>query len=181
MASSRRHKFLAPELLDEATSELAEILEEQEACVALIGGYALQLYGSPRLTGDIDVASDRMILRLPKGKHLSFGGFQTTAPNGTPVDVVIRSDGYESLYEEAIVTAREMRDIDLPVALTEYLAAMKMIPNRGKDEADLEWLIMEKKIKIRKTRDIILRHLGRYAADEFDLTVDEAKWRASRR
>ena len=52
MTSSKRHKMLAPEILDEAAIEIFDIIDEEGIRAALIGGRALQLYGSDRLTGD---------------------------------------------------------------------------------------------------------------------------------
>jgi hypothetical protein len=46
--------------------------------IALLGGFALQQYGSDRLTGDIDIAAPEVLDGLPAGKALTFGGVQTT-------------------------------------------------------------------------------------------------------
>jgi hypothetical protein len=178
--TSGRHKFLAPSILEEATAEIAILAKDERVQVALIGGYALQLYGSDRLTGDVDVAARDVIEELPYGKDLSFGGFQTKAPNGTPVDIVLRDDEYAPLYEEAISKAVRTRLSAMPVARAEHIAAMKMAAWRSKDNLDLEWLIANKKINEKKTRKIISRYLGLYAGQEFDRLVDEVRWKVSR-
>jgi hypothetical protein len=180
MTGRTRHKFLAPAVLAEATTEIAILAKDERVQVALIGGYAMQLYGSDRLTGDVDVAAYEPIEELPVGKSLSFGGFQTKAPNGAPVDIVIRDDEYAPLYEEVISKAIRTRLAAMPVARAEYIAAMKMAAWRGKDDLDLQWLIANKKINERKTRKIIAKYLGLYAADEFDRLVDEVRWKVSR-
>jgi hypothetical protein len=180
MSSSGRKRFLDPETLEEAASEVSELARDEHVRVALIGGYALQLYGSPRLTGDIDVAAEDEIEALPQGKTLSFGGFQSTAPNGTPVDLVLRDDDYTGLYEEAIRESVRMQDVAMPVARLEHIAAMKMVAGRARDDADLEWIILSGEADLSEARAIIRRHLGPYAAQEWEQLVDETKWRASR-
>ena len=140
----------------------------------------MQLYGSDRLTGDVDIAAVERLKALPRGKALSFGGEQTRAPNGVPVDLVLRNDDYASLYDEAIEQAARIRGVPVPVAKQEYLAAMKMVAGRSRDTADLEFLIASGAVSSSKARKIIRKHLGIYAADEFDRVAEEIKWRASR-
>jgi hypothetical protein len=175
------YKFLSPEKLDEAVKQVAEIAKVDRAPVALIGGYALQLYGSDRLTGDIDVIGDRRAEgMLPGGKPLSFGGAQTRAPNGVPVDLVLRDDVYANLYEEALDKSVRLKGVPMPVARPEYIAAMKLAAGRAKDMADLEWLILTKTADAKKARVVFSRTLGPYAAQEWDRLVDEVAWKTSR-
>jgi hypothetical protein len=180
--TGRAKRFLAPETLDEAVRELAVLAHANHVSIALIGGYALQLYGSSRLTGDVDVVADALIRGLPTGKPLSFGGVQTAAPNGVPVDLVLRDDDYRALYDEALENAVEL-DTPLRVVRLEYIVAMKMVAGRARDEADLEWIILESDIgrgRLSAARSIIHRHLGPYAVREFDRLVDQVEWQASR-
>jgi hypothetical protein len=182
MTSGRSRRFLAPEVLDEAVRELAAMAKDEGVSVALIGGYALQIYGSPRLTGDIDLVADAVIDALAPGEPLSFGGFQTEAPNGVPVDFVRRDDDYAPLYEEALSRATPLPDaIDLHVRVVriEYIAAMKMVAGRARDHADLEWIILRSGADLPKTRRIVKQYLGAYAAQEFDRIVEQARWKAS--
>jgi hypothetical protein len=148
--------------------------------VALIGGYALQLYGSPRLTGDLDVVVDRALEALPEIGPLSFGGYQSDTPNGVPVDVVMRNDDYAALYEEALEASFGSSESPIPVVQSEHIAAMKMVAGRGRDMADLEWLITSRTIDLAETKRIVRRHLGPYAVQEFERIVEQARWRASR-
>jgi hypothetical protein len=177
---SGRSKFLAPEVLDEAAEQVAEIAEREQVAVALCGGYALQYFGSPRLTGDIDVVADRTISGLPAGPELSFGGEKTTAPNGTPVDLIVRDDDFAELYESALEEAKQPQDVPMPVVSPEYIFAMKMVAGRARDFADIEWLIISGAIDLAKTRRIVMEHLGPYAAQEMDRLVEEAEWKAER-
>jgi len=180
MTGSSRRRFLAPEVLGEAVAEIAAIAKHEHVHAALIGGFAMQLYGSDRLTGDIDIAATERLQELPRGKRLSFGGEQTRAPNGVPVDLVLRSDDYAALYDEAIEKAGKLKGVFFPVARPEHLAAMKMVAGRTRDLSDLEFLITSGTVDVRKAKDVIRRHLGVYAAGEFGLLVEEVRWKASR-
>lgn len=177
---SRRKQFLAPEQLDRAAAELAAIATAERVHTALIGGYALQLYGSPRLTGDVDIAAEERLAALPPGKTLSFGGEQTVAPSGVPVGVVVRDDDLAPLYEDAIARATRIRGVPLPVARPEHLAAMKMASGRTLDELDLEFLLATGLADRAKTRRLVRKFLGAYGAVEFDRTADEVEWKKTR-
>lgn len=107
--TSGKRRLLSPEALDEATEQIAAIAKKEGARVALVGGLALQHYGSPRLTGDVDVVAEELLDGLRKGRQLSFGGEATKAPNGVPVDVIVRADGYAALYQEALNRAYPVR------------------------------------------------------------------------
>lgn len=181
MTSSRKRvRFLSPAELEEALREVARIAREEGVAVALIGGYAMQLYGSDRLTADLDLAANGSIEGLGEGSLLSFGGVQVRASNGVPIDLVLRSDAYERLYDEVVEKAGRAKGIPVPVARPEYLAAMKMVAGRGKDETDLEYLLASGVLDVKKTRAVILRHLGPYAVDAFERFRDEVAWRKSR-
>lgn len=181
-------KFLEPELIREALQQVGRIAAAEKAHVALAGGCAMQLYGSDRLTTDVDILSDTRLRssqkwspdRLLSGKPLSFGGEQTKAPNGVPLDIIRRDDEVQSLYEEALDKSVRIRGVPILVVQPEYLAAMKFEAQRIKDELDLAFLISSKSIDLKKTRKIIYKHLGWYAAREFDRAVDETMWKASR-
>lgn len=56
-----------------AIRKLAETAEKKQVEWALAGGIAMHLYGSPRLTKDVNVVSDNFLSL--EGKHrLTFGG-----------------------------------------------------------------------------------------------------------
>jgi hypothetical protein len=177
--TGRSKRLLAPEVLAEGADEVAELAQDSDVSVALIGGYALQLHGSPRLTGDVDVVASGPVRGLRPRKQLSFGGYQSEAPNGVPVDVVLRNDDYDDLYDEALDRSQRMRGAPMRVVTKEYLAAMKMVAGRGRDDADLEWLILSG-LNVRRTRGVIRKYLGVYAEQEFEQLVEETKWKASR-
>lgn len=175
-----RYKFLSPEVLDEAAEELYELADKDGVDVALIGGRALQLYGSTRLTGDVDFAAYEPFGDLRNEGPLTMGGFKTHTSNGTPADIVICDDDFASLYEEAVEKAVLLEGYDVPVATLEHITAIKMVANRGKDNLDFNWIVTESDVDLKKAREIVKRHLGAFAAKEFDLDVEEAVWKASR-
>jgi hypothetical protein len=179
MTSSKRHKMLAPEILDEAAIEIFDIIDEEGIRAALIGGRALQLYGSDRLTGDIDLAVTELPENLEEEKQLSFGGFQTHASNGTPVDIVARSDDFDALYDKAVEGSVYLDDYEVPVATLEFLAAIKFAATRDRDKFDFDWIVTESNVDLVEARKIVREYLGPYAAQEFDIEVAEAQWKKS--
>lgn len=178
--TSNHKRFLDPKQLENAVAEVAALAEREGIRVVLIGGFALQYYGSDRLTGDVDFAADGVLAGLPAGKALSFGGVQTQTAGGIPVDLVVRDDDYRALYEEAINKATRVEGLGVPLVLPEYLAAMKMAAARDRDALDLEFLLRARVVEQVKARQIIYRHLGPYAAQEFDRVVDEVEWKRYR-
>lgn len=179
--SSKKKTFLDPHVLEAAAEEVGQIAAREHVRVALIGGLAMQHYGSPRLTGDVDVVVTRPIEGLTSIGLLTFGGYKAVTSTDVPVDVVLRDDDYAELYSEALNTAVTMEAGPMRIVRPEYLAVMKMEAGRKRDDADLEFLITEAVIDVPKTREVVLRHLGRYAAREFTALVDETLWRLSRR
>lgn len=180
MSSGEQKKFRDPGALAEAAGQVAELAQLEGVRVALLGGLAMHLYGSDRLTGDVDFVSEGSLSSLPSGPLLSFGGVKTTAPNGVPVDLVVRSDDYAELYGEALDRAQALPEVPWLVVRPEYLAAMKMIAGRPRDENDLAHLILSGHLDLALAKAVIRRHLGPYAVTEFERTVEEVKWMASR-
>lgn len=181
MSQSKRKRFLDPAVLDAAVLEVAEVAQRAGVHLALVGGYAMQLYGSPRLTGDLDFAADSAPAKYHGMPTLSFGGIRTRTSTDVPVDIITREDDFASLYEEAVQTAQVIEGVPVPVVLPEYLAAMKMVAGRsGKDDADLEYLIRSGVVDLEKARGVIKRFLGAYAKKEFDATVALVDWKRTK-
>lgn len=178
---SSRHAFLDPKALDLAATEIVSHLPKAVA----VGGYAMHLYGSDRLTGDLDVvvarAGDIPVEWRATLKPLAFGGVRTRSTRGVPIDVIARTDDYAALYREAHRTATRMARVPIPVVRIEYLAVMKMASGRPKDEGDLTFLLGKMTLSEKKTSRVLVRkYLGLYAQEEWDLAVDEAEWRKER-
>jgi hypothetical protein len=189
MTGSNAQRPLAPQLLQEASALIGDIADRQRTRVALVGGFALQYFGSTRLTGDIDVVAAGPLQELEPTRTLKFGGQKATvvaAGNASigknvsvPVDVIVRDDDFADLYEAALDHTVD-KGAPLLIIEPEYIAAMKLVAGRRKDEDDLTFLITSNVIDIGKTERIVRKHLGAYALREFRSFVDEAKWRASR-
>jgi len=169
-------KLLDPALLEEAANQIVSYAKRHRVRVALVGGLALQRYGSPRLTGDVDFVASAPLPGVPKLRTLSFGGEGVKAPNGVPVCVIRRADAYRRLYVSALAHVTSLDG--LPIVPLEYIAAMKLAAGRTKDIADLEFLISARKLDLPRTREIIHEYVGgRYAVDSFDAIVMEIEWK----
>ena len=173
-------KFLNPEDIEETISEIAEIATQAGIETVLVGGVAMSVYGSDRLTKDVDVACrDEYLPSMKMLKNLSFGGISAKSPSGHSVDIIVRNDAYRSLYIAAIENARD-EGLALRVVSPEYLAALKMAASRDKDRLDLEILYHLEVLDIKKTRSIIRQYLGEYATREWDSLISEFEWKSSR-
>lgn len=179
MSRQKRDKpFLDPAALHEATRVMRDLAERAGIRAALLGGYAMQHYGSDRLTGDVDFAADAALPDIEPTGELSFGGVRYEAPNGVPVEWVLRNDEYTDLYAEALERAGSLDD-GTPVVSPEHLAATKFATRRSRDHEDVVFLLQQPDLVDReRVREIVYRLVGgRFARDEFDLVIDEADWR----
>jgi hypothetical protein len=165
MTSEAFKKYLGPKEMERVISKVVEIVHMDG--VALCGGAAMQVYGSDRLTKDVDFLSFEVPSLLKNRKRLTFGGSGGTV-DGVPTDFIVRDDDYKDLYEAALTTAKFDRSAGCRVVRASYLAAMKLAARRDKDELDLKTLIENDVLPLRETRAIINEHLGRYAMDEFN-------------
>ncbi len=182
MIESKKKRMLSPEQIDVALAEIATLAAEQGVEAALIGGVALALYGSDRFTSDVDFVAAEALDALPEEQPLSFGGYLSRTPSGVPVDWVIRNDAadFVALYKEALAKAAKMPDVPVRVVTPEYLAAMKLVAGRGKDDVDLDMMITEGMVDIEAAQKIIERLLGAYAAKDFASRVAVAQWQKGR-
>lgn len=178
MSAPKKTRFIGPEAIESAIRHVVKV--SAGGRVALVGGAAMQVYGSPRMTQDIDVVAESVPPKVKTYGPLTFGGEKLRAPNGVDVDVIVRDDDYADLYQEALENSIRVSGVDAPVVRPEYLAAMKMATGRhGKDDTDLEYLIGSGVVDVGWARVIINRHLGTYAAQEFDSTVEIVMWKKS--
>jgi len=180
MPNPHKIKFLDPREIEDTISEIAELAHSQGIEVALVGGVAMEIYGSDRLTRDVDVAAREPLHDLVPLHRLAFGGFACeTKHKKHPVDVIVRQDDYAPLYEAALDRAVDL-GLPLRVVTVEYLAALKMAANRDKDQGDLKKLIKLEVLDLSLARSIIKKYLGEYAAREFDSVCEEVAWRRSK-
>lgn len=137
--------------------EFVELMISNNVSFVMIGGYAFNLYGNPRATGDIDffVSSDAeneaKIRRV-----LNDFGFGSTLPEGRPlledgkllmlgrapfrIDLITRIDGVG--FAEVLASAWEfcVDGITLPVISPDLLLQNKLASGRPKDLEDAEQL-----------------------------------------
>ena len=180
MSNPRKIKFLDPREIEDTISEVAELARSQGIEVALVGGVAMEIYGSDRLTKDVDVASREPLRDIVRLRPLSFGGHAClTARTKHPVDIIVRQDDYAALYDSALDRAVDV-GLPLRVVTAEYLAALKMAANRDKDQGDLKKLVELSVLDLGLARSIIKKYLGEYAAREFDSLCEEVAWRRSK-
>lgn len=177
----KNSRLLSPDQLYAGVAEVASLAAAEGVKVVLVGGLAMQMYGSDRLTGDIDFASNGFVSLMPGRRLFTFGGVQTVTPGGIPVDFIVRDDDYRDLYEEAVLASPVVCSLGVRVVPAEYLAAMKMAAGRDKDMLDLKFLLAQDGLlDLADTRTIIRRHLGPYAAQEFDRVADKVAWEKQR-
>jgi hypothetical protein len=173
--SSSITKFLDASDIDRAISEVAKLSPRS----VLLGGAAMQLYGSDRLTRDVDFASASVPSQIIVLKRLSFGGASGRTPSGVPVCFIVRTDDFKALYIDARAKALDLGK-PLKIVTPEHLAAMKLVAGRDKDITDLKMLLRLKKASLTRSREIIRRTLGAFAVKEFDSYVAEVEWLRSR-
>lgn len=173
-----KDSFPSPENMDLAARLAVERAATESVHAAIAGGYAMQHYGSPRLTKDVDLIANGPP-PFPITGPLTIGGHTTQGPGGVKVDWILRNDDYTPLYEEALANAVTTPD-GLPIISPDYLAAMKFATRESKHEGDVVWLIQNELLNLHTTRRIIHRLVGgRFAVDEFNLLVAEAEWKKS--
>lgn len=173
--------YLAHAEIERGAIEMAERAAEHGVDAVLIGGSALHYLGSPRLTADVDFAAEALIPAERTGQ-LSFGGEKLLSSSGVPVDWVVRDDDYADLYAAAVADPLPPENSPAPVdvARPEYVLVMKMVADRGKDRADVEWLLANDLVDIEFTRRIVRKHLGAYALRDLDALEREVAWKKSR-
>jgi len=136
----------------EAAQQLGELAAQEEIEWALAGGLAMHLYGSQRLTKDVDIIASQDLSLAPKHR-LSFGGSSYTLQVGKyeiPIDWIVRSDGYQKYYRAALKDAIRLPN-GLRIVTPEWLAILKIIAGRQKDLDDIVFLLRQEKLVDRPT------------------------------
>ncbi len=139
--------MIATDVGVEAAQRVGELAAQEEIEWAVAGGLAMHLYGSPRLTKDVDIiASDHLSLTP---KHiLTFGGSSYELKVGKytiPIDWIVRNDGYEMFYRAALKEAVKLPN-GLRIVTPEWLAILKFNAGRQKDLDDIVFLLRQEKL-----------------------------------
>ncbi|MBN8725825.1 MAG: hypothetical protein J0M03_23210 [Acidobacteria bacterium] len=131
----------------EAAQQVGKLANQEEINWALAGGLAMHLYGSPRLTKDVDVIASQH-LPLVAEHQLTFGGSSYTIQIGkymVQVDWIVRNDGYEKYYRAALKDAIELPN-GLRVVIPEWLVILKLNAGRQKDFDDIVFLLTQENL-----------------------------------
>jgi hypothetical protein len=160
-------KFLDAQSAKQAIASVARLAEEHGIDWALVGGVALSLYGSDRLTKDIDAIASEL-LPVPRSQvagQLRQGGERYNTPTekrSVSVDWIVRKDEFKGLFQQALKEA-VMTD-GVPVLTPEWLVILKFIAGRFKDQEDAVFLLSRKGLVDRKLiQEKIVKLFGRAA------------------
>ena len=137
------------DLLDEdsamqAIATVGHLADQNDVEWALAGGLAVILYGSDRLTKDVDIIAAKRLPLESRGV-LTQGGERyevKTAKKTVAVDWITRNDEAQRFYQEALKDAVMMGD--LPILTPEWLVILKYLAGRFKDQEDAVFLLGQK-------------------------------------
>jgi hypothetical protein len=160
----RKTQMIDEETGLEAVSIIGDMAKKASVDWALVGGFAMYLYGSPRFTKDVDIIAARTLALQPVAA-LKQGGerYQIKAKGkSVPVDWITRSDDARDFFAAALADAVELDGV--PVITAEWLVILKHIAGRFKDQEDAIYLLRQKGlVKRRKIKENILKVGGRAA------------------
>ena len=128
----------------EAAQKVGQLALQEEIEWALAGGLAMHLYGSPRLTKDVDIIASKNLSLTPQHR-LGFGGSSYTLQIGrynVQIDWIVRSDGYQKYYRAALKEAIELSN-GLRLVTPEWLVILKITAGRQKDLDDIIFLLRQ--------------------------------------
>lgn len=148
-----------------ALRKVMGVIESNDIDWALVGGIAMHLYGSPRLTKDVDVIASA-ILPLDAERSLNFGGERYQVKVGkifVPLDWIVRKDTARKFYESALKEAYKLPS-GLPIVTPEWLVILKYIAGCFKDQQDAVYLLKQKGLVDRRA---IRRKIIQVAGREF--------------
>lgn len=168
---------MGPDRAEQLTQIVRESADTVGAKWALIGGLAMQWYGSPKLTRSCDVISSRDLTfdALRRIKPIPSGGTLWRDPDGFDLSVRVRSDGYRALYEGALGEAVEKDG--LWIVRPEWLAAMKFACIGDGHTLDLHWILRRESlglVDVKRVEEIVNACLGGlFAKKSFRRTMDQ--------
>jgi hypothetical protein len=148
--------LLDDESARQAIEAVGGLAEQQGIEWALAGGLAVILYGSDRLTKDVDIIAARLLPLEHRGL-LRQGGARyeiETARQRVAVDWIIRSDEARRFYQAALKDAVRIKGV--PVLTPEWLVILKYIAGRFKDQEDAVFLLRRPGlVNRRKIREMV--------------------------
>lgn len=155
------------DIFDEEIIKFWRTLQEFKVEYIMVGGYATNLHGFQRFTGDIDIwindtLKNRQQLRsafidlqmgdYPMIEYMEFipGWTEFNLNNGLALDILINMKGLEGYtFEECLQMASvaDIENVNVPFLHINQLIANKKAVNRLKDQVDVEALEQIRKIR----------------------------------
>ncbi len=136
----------------EAAQQAGQLAAQEEIDWVVAGGLAMHLYGSPRLTKDVDIIASNNLSLTPHHR-LSFGGSSSTLQIGkyaVQVDWIVRNDGYQKYYRASLRDAIKLSN-GLRLVTPEWLVILKINAGRQKDLDDIIFLLKQRNLVHRPT------------------------------
>lgn len=136
----------------EAAQVVKRLAEQEEIEWAIAGGVAMYLYGSPRLTRDLDIIASKNLSLTPQHR-LSFGGASYTLTVGkyeVQLDWIVRNDGFQKYYHAALKDAISLPN-GIRVVTPDWLVILKYKAGRQRDLDDIVFLLKQPKLVDRPT------------------------------
>lgn len=175
----------------EPAAKLAkELLESIKAPFAVIGRIAVWAYLPPEaqeFTRDIDLAvpleciasiEEQLKKRNIAYRPLVIGGIGTTDKE-IHIDFIDRRQYHQQLFREAIdETQKQGNSINIgaetmPLVPVEFLISLKMVSGEPKDDNDVKRLLEYAELDYKKSRDVVMKHLGPATADRLNVFARE--------
>ncbi len=156
-----KHKMLDEESGVEAIEKLSEIAKNSGVSWAVVGGFAMYLYNSPRFTKDVDIIANKRLPIEAFGQLVQGGEHYQIEieKRKVPVDWIVRNDVAKKYYETALAEAIDFDGI--PVITPEWLVILKYIAGRFKDQEDAVFLLKEPNLVNRKKiKETIIKVAG---------------------
>lgn len=131
----------------DAAQQAGQLAAQEEIEWAVAGGLAMYLYGSPRLTKDVDIIASKNLSLTPRHR-LTIGGSSYSIQVGkyaVQVDWIVRNDGYEKYYRAALKDAVKLPN-GLRIVSPEWLVILKFNAGRQKDLDDIVFLLKQDRL-----------------------------------
>jgi len=137
---------------------VGKLADENNIDWALAGGLAVILYGSDRLTKDVDIIAAKKLPLKSEGILVQGGERYSikTEKRIVAVDWITRKDEAKRFYQQALKDAVLIQET--PILTPEWLVILKYIAGRFKDQEDGVFLLSKKGlVDRRKIKRMIIK------------------------
>jgi len=144
----------------ETIETVGNLADENGIDWALAGGLAVILYGSDRLTKDVDIIASKRLPLESEGNLVQGGARYTikTAKRNVAVDWITRNDEARKFYERALKDAVMIEET--PILTPEWLVILKRIAGHFKDQEDGVFLLRQKNLVDRQKIKQMIVEIG---------------------